>query len=219
MRSRPDWTHGVRGVPYECVARLHPNQVPVKADLQVHPHKVAVIRPGQAQPTPCAPCSQCCALIVSRKGGAACCACTGTCASSTRREHSRARTLPCREDVYELAYCYDARASNQDVFRRSVEPFARKLLEGCNVNVAVLGSTQSGKELLLEGSDTQGGAQSPASGIIHQFLEYLFKELHTSSIQVRCAACLALRSRTPTSQSTFAQAQHAIHMCWQHVYS
>ena len=90
----------------------------------------------------------------------------------------------CREDVYELAYCYDSRASNQDLFRRSVEPFAYKLLEGCNVNVIVLGSTQSGKELLLEGLDTEAGVSGESAGIISQFVDLLFQQLHSSSIKV-----------------------------------
>lgn len=90
----------------------------------------------------------------------------------------------CRDDVYELAYCYDNRAVSQDVYKRSIEPYAKRLLEGCNVNAVIMGSTESGKDLLLRGSERDSrGAASP--GILQHFLQHLFKELHTSSIQVR----------------------------------
>jgi Kinesin motor domain len=88
------------------------------------------------------------------------------------------------EDVYELAYCYDGKASNVDVFKRSIVPFVRQLLDGCNVNVVVLGSTGSGKDELLEGEEGNAREQG-VPGLMHLLLEHLFQELHTSSVKVR----------------------------------
>lgn len=88
--------------------------------------------------------------------------------------------------MYELAYCYDSRSSCHDVYKRSIEPYTKRLLEGCNVNTVILGSTESGKDLLLQGNEHDARAAA-APGIIHHFLEHVFKELHSSSIQVSIA--------------------------------
>jgi hypothetical protein len=85
--------------------------------------------------------------------------------------------------VYGLAYCYDSSATNKDVFNRTVEPFINRVIDGCNVNVIVQGSTGSGKGLLLEGGDDE--KDENMSGLVHYALDHLFKKLHACSMQVR----------------------------------
>ena len=66
-----------------------------------------------------------------------------------------------------------------------MQPFVHKLLDGSNVNIVVLGSTESGKELLLEG-DESSARDSGEPGIMHLLLAAVFRELHSSSIKVSC---------------------------------
>ena len=206
--SRPHWTQSVRGVPFECVARLHPERKLIRPDLQVHPHRVSLVRTGQAhaksyvaaQPLACRrllwrdilvqnvvpsrlhkPCS--CYECLRRR-------CLNDELGCEQR-HGIQRTAGCpctlstqlyvcREDVYELSYCYNASATNEDVFKRSLEPYVDRLIDGYNVNVVAFGTTGSGKRLLLDG--TQHGAPSD-TGIVQHAIDDIFRKLHASSIK------------------------------------
>jgi len=91
-----------------------------------------------------------------------------------------------RDDVYELAYCYDAAASTADVFGRSVAPLVAKLLDGFNVNVIVLGATGSGKAALLEGTlGVDAESAGAGDGLVHAALTHLFDGLRRSSVKAR----------------------------------
>jgi hypothetical protein len=87
----------------------------------------------------------------------------------------------CSEDIYELAYCYNSSATNEDVFHRSIEPYVDRLVDGCNVNIIAFGTKDSGKSLLLEGSER---SSSNLRGIIHYALDDIFSKLHACSIKV-----------------------------------
>jgi hypothetical protein len=67
------------------------------------------------------------------------------------------------------------------VFKRSIEPYVDRVIDGCNVNIIVFGTTESGKSLLLEGSERSSTDQR---GIIHYALEDIFDKLHALSIKV-----------------------------------
>lgn len=53
--KRPNWTESRSGTAFECVVKISAKNQASKKDLDVLPHKVSIVRPGQAQAKPCAP--------------------------------------------------------------------------------------------------------------------------------------------------------------------
>lgn len=49
--------------------------------------------------------------------------------------------LPCRNEEHELDFCYGPDASTSDVYRRTLDPLTRKLVEGYNICTVNFGAT------------------------------------------------------------------------------
>ena len=81
-------------------------------------------------------------------------------------------------EEHELDYCYGPEATSNDIYRRTLEPIVRRVVDGVNATVLTLGSTGSGKTHTLEGAPT---AATGEEGVIVRAVKGLFEMLHTKA--------------------------------------
>lgn len=200
----PAWASVARGSPIDCVAILDSAQsMGDKLDLQFQSRNVALLRPGQAQPSRWTVSFQRLHVrqmfepqrLIASFGyvfaGKMC----------IRGFHFATVQLQINPFMHgvcvllAMAFACVLMAPMERLFPGNahilqVDSYIERSLEGFNVNICVLGSTGSGADMFLEGMPGAPNNDGQAQGVVLIALQSLFQKLQKRSLEVWSIQCI-----------------------------
>jgi len=88
---------------------------------------------------------------------------------------------PSVDNEHDVEFCYGPEATEEDIFKRSVQPLVRRVVDGYNAAVVAFGATGSGKTHTVEGRTVAGAG---SEGLVHHVAQGLFEALHAKATSV-----------------------------------